>query len=124
MATDRPATHLELLEAARTVQRLAAGGDTDGLHGEVCRLRNALVTHVQHERAADDADTKGSQLIQRGQSRLVDFIDELLTSTAEHGPDDACSCLLRAAELRARLLRQVSLEHHLARAADAAGPRS
>lgn len=105
-----PVSHLELLEAARAVQRIAVVGDADALHDEVCRLRNALISHLHHERVDGASDDLGQRLSRHGQQRLLRFIDELLSSTSEGGSDD-CTCLVRAAELRALLLRQVKLEN-------------
>ena len=111
--TDPPAAHLELLAAARAVQRIAVTGDADALHEEVCRLRKALVTHVRREHApggrSDDVERR---LTRHGQQRLIHFIDELLSTSSGEESDD-CPCLVRAAELRAMLLRQVKLEHRV-----------
>lgn len=106
-------SHLDLLAAARHVQRIAAGGDADALHEEVCRLRNALVAHVHDERAGDPRpDDHTHRLARHGQQRLLRFVDELLCSTSSDALDD-CSCLVRAVELRALLLRQVKLENRV-----------
>lgn len=112
--TGPPISHLELLTAARAVQRIAVTGDADALHAEVCRLRNALATHVHDERATggDSADIE-HRLTRHGQQRLLRFIDEMLSSTSGDNGDD-CTCLVRVAELRALLLRQVKLENQIA----------
>ena len=111
-ASKPPVSHLELLAAARTVQRIAVTGDADALHEEVCRLRNAMVTHVHHERATgDDPDVIEHRLTRHGHQRLLRFIDELLSTTSGDGTD--CTCLVRAAELRALLLRHVKLENRI-----------
>lgn len=110
---DHPVSHLDLLTAARDVQRIAAEGDADALHEEVCRLRNALISHVHDERAADQRpDDQAHRLARHGQQRLLRFVDELLCSTSEDQVDD-CSCLVRAVELRGLLLRQVRLENRI-----------
>ena len=111
MSAEAPVSHLDLLAAARAVQRIAAVGDADALHDEVCRLRNTLIAHLHDEGSFDgNPDDLGHRLSRHGQQRLLRFIDELLSSTSEGGSDD-CTCLVRAAELRALLLRQVKLEN-------------
>lgn len=113
LEANHPVTHLDLLNASRDVQRLAAGEDADALHDEVCRLRNALVAHMHDERAADKRlDDQTQRLARHGQQRLLRFVDELLCSTSEDQVDH-CSCLVRAAELRMLLLRQVRLENRI-----------
>lgn len=102
-----PPRQLALLDAARAVQRAATDGDMDTLHGEVCRLRNALVEHVA---GCDLGDEGGVQrrLARHGQQRLLHFIDELLSTT--HESAESCTCLVRGAELRSLLIRQLRLE--------------
>jgi hypothetical protein len=100
--------HLDLLRTARSVQRAAIEEDIDAVHDLLCRLRNALVGHVHHERDRDGpAADLHSRLTRHGQERLLRFVDAALAETA--GPD-GCSCLVLAAELRAMLVRQVRLE--------------
>jgi hypothetical protein len=108
----RPAPHdehLELLHRARRVQRAAAAGEVDRVHSELCELRNLLVPHLraemQHRRPASDLRAR---LTSHGQERLLRFVERLLADA-----DDelgACSCLVRVAELRAMLIRQIRLE--------------
>ena len=104
--TDRP-RHLELLDAARAVQRAAADDDMDALHSEVCRLRNALVEHVAGCGLGDDGSVQ-RRVARHGQQRLLHFIDELLSTT--HESADTCTCMVRGAELRSLLIRQLRLE--------------
>ena len=101
--------HLELLERTRLVSRAAVDGDIDRVHSELCGLRNLLVRHLHHER---DRHQPGSDLHARvtrhGQDRLMTLVERLLADTDEkEGP---CTCLVRTAELRARLIRQIRLE--------------
>lgn len=102
-----PPRQLDLLDAARAVQRAATDGDMDALHGEVCRLRNALVEHVAGDDQADDGSVQ-RRLARHGQQRLLHFIDELLSTTHERA--EGCTCLVRGAELRSLLIRQLRLE--------------
>ena len=104
--TDRP-RQLDLLDAARAVQRAATDGDVDALHGEVCRLRNALVEHVAGCDLADDGGVQ-RRVARHGQQRLLHFIDELLSTT--HEGTESCTCVVRGAELRSLLIRQLRLE--------------
>lgn len=101
-----PPRQLDLIEAVRAVQRTATDGDVDALHGEVCRLRNALVEHAA--RAGLDGDDVHHRLARHGQHRLLHFIDEMLSTT--HDGFETCTCLVRAAELRSMLIRQLRLE--------------
>ncbi|MCO8126552.1 hypothetical protein NHL50_04975 [Acidimicrobiia bacterium EGI L10123] len=102
-----PPRQLDLLDAARAVQRAATDGDVDTLHGEVCRLRNALVEHVA-DRELGDGEGVQRRLARHGQQRLLHFIDELLSTT--HESAESCTCLVRGAELRSLLIRQLRLE--------------
>ncbi len=98
---------LALIDAARAVQRAATHDDVDALHDEVCRLRNALVEHVAHCGLEEGGDVH-HRLARHGQQRLLHFIDELLSTT--HDGADTCTCLVRGAELRSLLIRQLRLE--------------
>ena len=100
---------LDLINAARAVQRAATDGDIDVLHDQVCRLRNALVDHVS-SCAFEETGTVQDRLARHGQQRLLHFIDELLSTT--HEGAEACTCLVRGAELRSMLIRQLRLEAH------------
>jgi hypothetical protein len=101
-----PPRQLDLLNAARAVQRAATDGDVDALHDEVCRLRNALVEHVSNHRL--DGGDVPARVARTGQQRLLHFIDELLWTT--HEGAESCTCLVRGAELRSMLIRQLRLE--------------
>lgn len=102
-----PPRQLALLDAARAVQRAATEDDVDALHDEVCRLRNALVEHGVGTGPPDDGDVH-VRLARDGQQRLLHFIDELLATT--HEGAETCTCLVRGAELRSLLIRQLRLE--------------
>lgn len=104
---ENPARHLDLLSAVRAVQRAATEGDVDVLHDEVCRLRNALVEHAASS-GFDDNGGVHHRLARHGQRRLLHFIDELLSTTQHRA--DTCTCMVRSAELRSMLLRQLRLE--------------
>lgn len=99
----------ELAEATRGVQRAAAAGDADALHDALCQLRNALVDHLAARRGDDVAD----RVAHDGQQRLLRFVDELLVTT-EEGPE-TCTCMVRSAELRSMLARQLRLEASVVR---------
>lgn len=105
------AANLALLHATRRVQQLAAEGDVDGLHDELCELRNALVEELSDDEDQGCARTSETvcRLARHGQRQLLRFVNELLDTTAEPDQDD-CACLLRSAELRALLVRQVRLQ--------------
>lgn len=102
-----PPRQLDLLDAARAVQRAATEGDIDALHSEVCRLRNALVEHVAGCDLGDDGGVQ-RRVARHGQQRLLHFIDELLSTT--HEGAETCTCLVRGVELRSMLIRQLRLE--------------
>lgn len=109
--TDR-SSRIELLRAVRTVQQAAVADDVEALHDELCRLRNALVEHIG-DAPAGGASEAQLRLIRHGRRRLLRFIDDLLSTT--HEAAESCTCLVRGAELRSLLLRQLQLE---------AGPRT
>lgn len=102
-----PPRRLDMLSAARAVQRAATEGDVDVLHDEVCRLRNALAEHAASCGRDDNGDVR-HRLARHGQRRLLHLIDEIL-STTQHGAD-TCTCMVRGAELRSMLIRQLRLE--------------
>jgi hypothetical protein len=110
-----PAARLALLDAARAVQRAATAGDIDALHDHVCRLRNSLVERAQSASGGFDADDVQHRLARHGQQRLMRFLDDVLSTTHE-GPA-SCTCLVRSAELRSMLIRQLRLEAHVTRSA-------
>lgn len=89
------------------MQRAATDGDVDALHDEVCRLRNALSDHAARC-GLDDADDLHHRLARHGQRRLLHFIDEILSTTQDGA--DSCTCMVRGAELRSMLIRQLRLE--------------
>ena len=104
--------HVELLRAARSVQQASIDGDVEAVHAQLCELRNALVAHLRHEqrqhRGGPGSDLR-ARLTRHGQERLLRFVDQVLAEAADED-DGGCTCLVRAAELRAMLLRQVRLE--------------
>jgi hypothetical protein len=101
--------HLELLERTRLVRRAAIDGDMDAVHGQLCELRNLLVQHLRGERdVRRPSSDLHARVTRHGQDRLLTFIERLLADT--HDDDDRCSCLVRTAELRALLIRQIRLE--------------
>ena len=111
-----PPRQLDLINAARAVQRAAIDGDIHGLHDEVCRLRNELVEHVAHS-GLDGAGEVDHRVARHGQQRLLHFIDELLSTT--HEGAETCTCLVRGAELRSMLIRQLRLEARSRRSSSA-----
>jgi len=97
--------HLRLLRLARDAQRAAATGDQEAVHAALCEVRNELVVHLRHERCGRrPGGDLHARLIAHGQDRIRRFIDRLLAD-----PDE-CFCVVRAAELRAMLIRQIRLE--------------
>ena len=112
MATRRDPTpdeeHAEPLRRARDVQRAAVDGGVDEVHAELCELRNLLFRHLRAEQAAaPPAADVHARITRHGQERLLTFIERLLAGEADDG---SCTCLLRVAELRAMLVRQIRLE--------------
>lgn len=100
--------HLELLERTRLVRRAAIDGDMDAVHGQLCELRNLLVGHLRVERdVRRPSSDLHARVTRHGQDRLVTFIERLLADTHDDG---RCTCLVRTAELRALLIRQIRLE--------------
>jgi hypothetical protein len=107
--TDAPLSHIELLAMARHVCNAAVEGDADQLHLNLCRLRNALLVHVQAEGSRVTAMREVSRrVVISGQRRLINLIDDLL-SAADDGAT-GCSCIHRSAELTQMLVRQARLE--------------
>lgn len=104
---ENPPRQLDLMSAARAVQRAATDEDVHALHDEVCRLRNALVEHAARCGLEDNGDVH-HRLARHGQQRLLHFIDEILSTT--HDGAETCTCLVRGAELRSMLVRQLRLE--------------
>jgi len=99
--------HAELLRRSRSVQRAAVEGDADAVHDQLCELRNLLFRHLHDEQARTPASPElHARIVRHGQERLLSFTERLLTGEDEEG----CTCLLRAAELRALLVRQIRLE--------------
>ena len=114
--------HLQLLARARRVSEVAVEGDMDAVHGELCELRNVLVRHLHRERdRLRPASDLHARVTRHGQDRLLTFVERLLADTG--GDDGDCTCLVRAAELRALLVRQIRLEGGL-RAPGAQSPAS
>jgi len=104
--------HLDLLAAARVVQRSAVDGDVDELHGDLCRLRKALVADLHDDERDQHVSEAGRRVARAGREQLLHFVNDLLATST--GPDrEDCSCLVRAAEVRAMLIRQVRLQGNL-----------
>ncbi|MFP5321018.1 MAG: hypothetical protein ACLGIC_04140 [Acidimicrobiia bacterium] len=97
------------------MQRAANDGDIDALHDEVCRLRNTLVERTHILASTGSAPDLQDRLIRHGHERLLRFLDEILSNT--HDGAGSCTCLVRGAELRSLLVRQLRLEANVARAA-------
>jgi hypothetical protein len=101
-------SHLELILIADLIGDAARAEDRDRLHGTLCRLRNKLAEHVMLEGPAIEALTVGAAAsVRLGHRRLLSVVDDMLLDA-----DDAagCACLVRAAELRGLLARQIRLE--------------
>lgn len=54
------------------------------------------------------ADNVQHRLIRHGHEQLLRLLDDILSST--HDGTESCSCLVRGAELRSMLIRQLRLE--------------
>ena len=101
--------HLELLGRTRLVRQAAVDGDMDRVHGELCELRNALVRHLHDERDLErPASDLHARVTRHGQDRLLTFVERLLADTDDE--EGRCTCLVRTAELRSLLIRQIRLE--------------
>jgi len=75
---------LDLLAAAQDLQRIAAAGDEAALHDELCRLRNDLAVHIHDEGLHGSAsDSLDHRLARHGQQRLLRYVDDLLSTTAD-----------------------------------------
>lgn len=110
-----PASHLDLLAIAGGIRRATVSEDTDRLHGELTRLRTALIDHVHAERERLDVlPGMTSDVVRDGQRRLLRLLDDVLFSAAGDAADD-CNCLVRAAEIEVALHRQAVLEANLLR---------
>ncbi|HLT17387.1 MAG TPA: DUF488 family protein [Acidimicrobiales bacterium] len=107
------ATHLDLMVIARRIRRAAAGDDPDGVLAELRQLATALDAHVADEQPRLEVlPGSAAAIAQDGQRRLRRLVDEVLDEQA--GPD-ACTCIVRAAEIELALRRQAELEEALLR---------
>jgi len=105
-------SHLDLMALAGVIGNAARNDDVDGVHVALCQLRNDLVEHVASESdAVAGMSDAAAGPVRNGHRRLLIFIDDLL---ADPGGVTGCSCVVRAAELRALLMRQIRLEGSLA----------
>lgn len=105
------ASHLDLMALADVITHAARTDDVDGVHMALCQLRNDLIDHVASESdAVAGMSAAAAGPVRNGHRKLLAFIDDLL---ADPGEDDGCSCVVRAAELRAFLMRQIRLEGSL-----------
>lgn len=87
--------------------------DLEGIHARLCSLRNDLIVHMRAEE--DDLEllsAGGAIVVRRGQKRLVQAIDDLLTRTGEGGID-SCTCLSESVTLTRALARQARVEADL-----------
>ena len=103
-------SHLDLLALTAEIGAAARSEDVDGLHAALCRLRNDLAEHVAMEADAVAAMHGAADTVRNGQRRLARLVDSMLAAGDEDG---SCACIVRAAELRAELVRQVRLEASL-----------
>jgi hypothetical protein len=102
------ASHLDLMVAVGLIRDAARHGDVDGLHVALCRLRNDLAGHVTVEAlAVEELSGAAADSVRRGQRHLLAFVDGML---ADSDSDTGCACIVRAAELRGLLIRQIRLE--------------
>lgn len=106
---DGAVTHLDLLDAARALERAALRNDLDAVHRELCQLRNALARHVVAERQELQGLSPVSRRVAlQGQERLRTLIDDVIAGTPTGTSE--CSCLLQSGEIVRRLTRQARLE--------------
>jgi hypothetical protein len=101
-------SHLDLMVVVGLVRDAARDEDHDRLHAALFRLRNEMAEHVAVEASAV-AELFGAtgESVRRGQRHLLSIVDEMLMdSDNERG----CACIVRAAELRGLLVRQIRLE--------------
>lgn len=104
-------SHLDLMASVSAIRDVARAEDVDGLHLALCRLRNELAEHIALESDAIDGMTgAAAEPVRKGQRRLLKFVDDVLTEASD---DDRCACIVRAAELRGLLVRQIRLESSL-----------
>lgn len=104
-------SHLDLMALAGVIGAAARDDDVDGVHAALFRLRNDLAEHVALESdAVAGMSSAAAEPVRNGQRNLLSFIDRMLTD-----PDDdaGCACVVRAAELRGLLARQIRLESSL-----------
>jgi predicted short-subunit dehydrogenase-like oxidoreductase (DUF2520 family) len=108
-AAPHAVSHLDLLRAARELQRTALRDDTEALREQLRPFRDALVQHTREERHAFLHLPPITQLVvARGQRQLLELIDALTAA-----PRGDCACRARVAELSRRLTRQARLEARL-----------
>ena len=104
-------SHLDLLALSAEIGDAARSEDLNGLHAALCRLRNGLAAHIAMEAEAVAAMRGAADTVRNGQRRLVRLVDAMLA--ADDDGDGRCACIVRAAELRAGLVRQVRIEDSL-----------
>jgi hypothetical protein len=96
------------VSAIRDVARVE---DVEGLHLALCRLRNELAEHIALESdAIEGMPGAVAEPVRQGQRRVLRFVDDMLTESSD---DAGCACMVRAAELRGLLVRQIRLESSL-----------
>ncbi len=105
---DGGVSHLGLMAVVGLIGDAARDEDLDRLHEALCRLRNEMAEHVAVEASAI-AELSGAagDSVRRGQRRLLSVVDDMLM---ESDSEQGCACIVRAAELRGLLIRQIRLE--------------
>lgn len=102
-------TARDLLGAAAELRAAAVADDGEALHGALLRLRNQLGEHARRsERELGTLPGAVPAVVRGGQERLLALVDALLFSA--EGETGSCACLVRSADLEARLRRQARLE--------------
>lgn len=113
-------SHLDLMAIARQVRRAVERDDADELHARLSRLRTELMDHVRAERPElDDLPGATAAVALDGQQRLLRILTETLFTPTGHNDPDACTCIVRAAEIELALHRQIELETSLLRSGPA-----
>lgn len=102
-------THLDLIAMARSLRDTVVDGETEQVHRDLARLRNAIVEHIRVERqtAMTAAPSPSSFVISSGQDRLLALLEKAMVDTHVSG---GCNCIVQAAEIEIALRRQATLE--------------
>jgi hypothetical protein len=102
-------SHLDLLARTRALQAAAMRDDPETFRAELARLRTDLADHLQGERATlAPLPSITQRVVTRGQQRLLELVDQLVTATGEQNA--SYPSLIRSVALTRELSRQARLE--------------